>query len=227
MNQMVLKLVGAKSLFPDDLRKIMAGSNLFPESVFGYRDGKPIPEGLGDVLFCKIGEPGLVFQGEAGMQIMSQGDVFSSLSRLIRERSLAVSFNVKSLNFGAGYSHYPIIYRANNVVITKDLDKQVKFKQMGTEERVSFVSQMIKRDLLSYAERYGVFIGEDLEIMVDPDSVEQKLRYQKHKPTSSGSHTTATILSHIDFSVDSKLMGYWAIGRLRSIGKGRVSRVKG
>ncbi|MBE0470234.1 MAG: hypothetical protein IBX55_12100 [Methyloprofundus sp.] len=227
MNQMVLKLVGARSLFPDDLRKIMAGSNLFPESVFGYRDGKPIPEGLGDVLFCKIGEPGLVFQGEAGMQIISQGGVFSSLSKLIREQSLAVSFNVESLSFGAGYSPYPIIYRANNVVITKDLDKQAKFKQMSIEDRVSFVSQMIKRDLLSYAERYGVFIGDDLEVMVDPASVEQKLRYQKHKPTSSGSHTTATILNHIDFSVNSKLMGYWAIGRLRSIGKGRVSRVEG
>lgn len=225
MDQYMVSLVGSKNLFPADLRKKMAKSELFSESFMGYRNGNPVPDGLSDVLFCMHeGRPGFVLQGDEGLAHMETPGFMLKLNRFIKNEGLGSGFLIDDRTLSASRSVFPVIYKAKSVVIAKTIEKQLAFKEMSDEQKFVYLESMISRDVEAYASRYGLEIVDELNVMVDPSAVEQKLSYYKHKKTNTG-HTSATIIRDLAFSLDVNLLGYWAVGRLRSLGNGGVSHV--
>jgi hypothetical protein len=226
MNQYMVALVGASDdLYPHHLKEKMASSNLFDEAVFGYRDGGPIPKGLGNALFAKVGATGIVFQGESGRKLIESPNFMINLQSFLEENNLAKGFTFKNMELSLARSNFPILYRARSMVIARTLEKQVEFKAMTTDEKLAYLEHLITRDIESYAARYGIDVLDDLNVRVDPESAEQKLSYFKHKKTKSGGHTTLTLMRDLRFSCDARLNGYWAIGRVRTNGNGRVAYV--
>lgn len=223
MDQYLVELVGANNLYPAELKEKMAKSEKFSEAFFGYENGHPIPDGLGSVLFCKLSGVGIVFQGDSGLLLIKTPSFLFDFNRFLHESKLAKGFVLKEMSLSLRKSPFPILYHAKSMVIARTLEKQMFFKSMSTDEKVAFLEKMIARDIEQYANRYGLNVYDELNVRVDPESAEQSLSYFKHKKTAKGGHTTLTIMRDLLFSVDVKLSGYWAVGRVRTNGNGRVA----
>ena len=211
----------SKKIFPEELRKIFAQSELMGEAFFNYSNGKP-KQDLSPVIMTKQGRVGFVLQGQEGLDIFT--NELSNLSCFLEQSDLFTGFEVQTNNLTGVYSEKPFRYSVKSFVLCCSLSEEKAFKNLKKCEQVDFLKVKIERDIKRYATRWGIDLAdEDLNIFVFEDSfTDSNYSYTVHNSSQDGYKKTIMMIRNMQFVANLKIGGFWSLGRFSSAGNGRL-----
>lgn len=209
------------NIFPVELRKLFAKSELFGEEFFNYKDGKT-NQSLSPIVMTKQGMVGIVAQGQEGMNILTKE--LENLIAFIEKSALFTGFELKSNELSGYYSEKPYKYSIKSYVVACSLTEERIFKNLPKSEQVAFLKIKIERDIKRYATRWGIdLVDEDLRIFVSEDSlVDENYSYMVHQSKQDGYKKSIMVIRNMRFVANLKINGFWALGRFSSSGNGRL-----
>ena len=209
------------SIFPVELRKLFAKSELFGEAFFNYKGGKT-NQYLSPIIMTKQGKVGIVAQGQEGMDILVEE--LANLTTFIEESDLFTGFEFKSNDLSGYYSEKPYKYSIKSYVVACSLTEERTFKDLPKSEQVAFLKVKIERDIKRYATRWGIdLVDEDLRIFVSEDSlVDENYSYMVHQSKQDGYKKSMMVIRNMSLVANLKINGFWALGRFSSSGNGRL-----
>lgn len=221
MNYHELRLRGLpESVIGHQAREFFAvyGNGVLPDTLFHYRDGKPIPDSESPIRF--LGKPGK--SGTEGHDIVIVGvgdrgaDLLYTHARklaevvLTRFPSWLPRFDFKQGEWGAEGTKYPIRHRVGSMIIKAKSKEQSLDPAFVKIRLLDALNREIKN-----LELPGTITDDQISDLRVSRSVGVRVKSTLFMPAVS-----------LDFTMPYRLTGPWQIGRLKARGYGRLGGLR-